>query len=191
MKRSKQDTAATRAAIIETASKEFRKKGLQLSVPDLMKASGLTHGGFYRHFDSKEALVAEAARYALRSVIDSLIEAAHGEKDKKLALRRVIERYLSMNHCSDCGDGCIIAALGSELTRSNEAIRQIVISESSRLFDLIANLLIGKAENPEASAQVLAASMTGVLTLARLMPEVAAVRFLKNAREELVATYCR
>lgn len=190
MKRSKADTAMTRAAIIETASKEFRQKGLQLSVPDLMNASGLTHGGFYRHFESKEALITEAARHALRSVIDSLIAAVQDESDKKTALRRVIDQYLSFEHCGNSAGGCVVAALGSELTRCSEDIRQIVLSESSRLIDLVANLLEGSSKDRKASAQVLTASMTGILTVARLMPNEEAKQLLKSARNELVKTYC-
>ena len=68
MKRSKEDTAATRRHIVEVAAQKFMANGLQISVPDLMSAAGLTHGGFYRHFESKEELVKEACEGAMHSI---------------------------------------------------------------------------------------------------------------------------
>lgn len=192
MKRSKQDTASTRLAIIERASQEFRENGLQLSVVDLMKAVGLTHGGFYRHFETKEELVAEAARHALRTVIQTLTEVAQRESNKKMGLQKLIERYLSLEHRSGIAEGCIVTALGSELTRSNEHIRHIIVEESGKLIGVIAGLLDAPDEaRARSTAQFIASAMTGLLTMSRLMPEGEAAGFLANARLELIDKYCR
>jgi TetR/AcrR family transcriptional repressor of nem operon len=76
MKRSKQETAETRKRIVETAATEFRRNGIDgTGLADLMGAAGLTHGGFYRHFDSKDHLVAESCAAAVDSVVESLTSA--------------------------------------------------------------------------------------------------------------------
>lgn len=192
MKRSKQNTASTRLAIIERASQEFREKGLQLSVADLMKAVGLTHGGFYRHFETKEDLIAEATRHALRTLIGTLTQVAQNEKDKKIGLKKLIERYLSLEHRSGIAEGCIVTALGSELTRSNESIRHIVAEESGKLVGVIANQLEIQDESKSlATAQFIASAMTGLLTMSRLMPDAEADKLLAHARLELIDKYCR
>ncbi len=84
MRKSKQETAATRARIVATAATEFRRHGIEgTGLADLMAAAGLTHGGFYRHFDSKQQLVSDACAAALTTTAESLASAAEGKSKRK------------------------------------------------------------------------------------------------------------
>ncbi|MFG2003978.1 TetR/AcrR family transcriptional regulator [Spirillospora sp. NPDC048911] len=98
-----------RKRIVETASQLFREQGTHVSVADLMKAAGLTHGGFYKQFASKEALIDEATAHAFAELTERHTAA--------LDQRALIEAYLSTEHRDDPGDGCPVAALASDMAR--------------------------------------------------------------------------
>jgi TetR/AcrR family transcriptional repressor of nem operon len=116
MRRSKAEATQTRERIVKTAAAEFRRNGIAATgLSDLMAAAGLTHGGFYRHFDSKDQLAVEACRDALVSMTDGM--AAQDD------LAVVVSNYLSPKH-RDCPEnGCPLAALGSEFGRADESLR--------------------------------------------------------------------
>ncbi|MEW1718196.1 TetR/AcrR family transcriptional regulator [Streptomyces sp. NPDC093109] len=110
-----------RRRVVETASRLFREQGTHVSVADLMKAAGLTHGGFYKQFASKEALVDEATAHAFgelgRLHHDGL--ARHdGRRDE--AQRALIDTYLSVQHRDSAADGCPVAALATDMAREPE-----------------------------------------------------------------------
>jgi TetR/AcrR family transcriptional repressor of nem operon len=108
-----------RERVVETAAKLFRERGVQgVSVADLMAAAGLTHGGFYKRFASKEALVAEAAAQAFAQTGERL--AALDEKnagDHRAARREFLDYYLSPAHRDDAGNGCPTTAFGPDMAR--------------------------------------------------------------------------
>jgi len=107
----------TRKKILDTAARRFRASGGSVGIADLMKELDLTHGGFYRHFDSKDQLFGESIGTALveiRSIIHEALEKAQPGNE----LRAVIEAYLSMRHCADIAGGCPIAALAGEISSS-------------------------------------------------------------------------
>ena len=103
--------------ILDAAARLFRERGIEAtSVADVMKAAGLTHGGFYKHFPSKQALVAEAFRRAAEGLLSGAeAEAAPGRPARAEPRARYVARYLSGEHVSDAGHGCPIAALGADL----------------------------------------------------------------------------
>ncbi|MBP0458648.1 TetR/AcrR family transcriptional regulator [Streptomyces montanisoli] len=116
-----------RRRVVETASRLFRERGTHVSVADLMKEAGLTHGGFYKQFASKEALVDEATAHAFgeldRRHADEL--AAHGGQHDA-SQRALIDNYLSPEHRDSPADGCPVAALATDMAREggdNEARR--------------------------------------------------------------------
>jgi TetR/AcrR family transcriptional repressor of nem operon len=191
MKRSKEDAAETRRHIVSAAAHEFMANGLQISVPDLMSAAGLTHGGFYRHFESKEELIKEACEEAMSSIIKNLISGARKGSNEQI-LRKVIESYLSSSHKEKRGNGCPMAALGSELTRADDAIRDRVLAEAAELTKFIAELLDPKRFNDaHKEAQLLFSSMIGAMTVARMMTDAKASNaFLRSATEKLLEQYC-
>ena len=109
--------------IVAAASRMLRERGIQgLSVADLMQAAGLTHGGFYRHFASKEALVAEATRAAFSEVM-ARFELKPGRSTAAAALKDYVADYLSIGHLEQPGIGCPIAAYGADIGREGNAVR--------------------------------------------------------------------
>ena len=98
MRKSKQEAAVTRRRIIKTAAAAFRKNGIAgTGLSDLMAAAGLTHGGFYRHFDSKDQIVAEACAAAAESAIEQMAAPA-SKKSPRSGLKPIVENYLSPAH---------------------------------------------------------------------------------------------
>ncbi|MGW6316462.1 TetR/AcrR family transcriptional regulator [Streptomyces sp. NPDC055099] len=108
-----------RRRVVETASRLFRERGTQVSVADLMKEAGLTHGGFYKQFTSKEALVDEATAHAFaeftRRYQDGLAQHA-GQRN--VAQRALLDAYLSVEHRDSTADGCPAAALVTDMARA-------------------------------------------------------------------------
>ncbi|WP_328940874.1 TetR/AcrR family transcriptional regulator [Streptomyces sp. NBC_00250] len=107
-----------RRRVVETASRLFREQGTHVSVADLMKASGLTHGGFYKQFASKEALIDEATAHAfdeLTRLRNDGLEQHAGQRDA--AQQELIDTYLSIKHRDSAADGCPAAALAGDMAR--------------------------------------------------------------------------
>ena len=109
-----------RRRVVDTASRLFREQGMQVSVADLMKAAGLTHGAFYKQFASKEALVAEATAHAFAELArrhSAGLERHHGQN--AAARQALIDTYLSDEHRDAPADGCPVAALASDIARES------------------------------------------------------------------------
>src|SRR5271166_3362606 len=159
--------AIARARIVETASREFRRRGMDISVVDLMKAEGLTHGGFYRHFEGKEALLIEAVEAALDQVASQLLHlTAH--TPRHIALQRVIGFYLSEEHMAHPESGCALAALGTEIGRYPERCRARIASALDAYRLRLQRLMPGGTESErKAQFDVLFPSMAGCLMAAR------------------------
>jgi TetR/AcrR family transcriptional repressor of nem operon len=125
-----------RQRVVETASRLFREQGTHVSVADLMKAAGLTHGGFYKQFASKDALVDEATAHAFNEVAQvrrAGLERHAGRREA--AQRELIETYLSVEHRDNAAKGCPVAGLAADMARAggnHEAHR--VYAEGVRAF---------------------------------------------------------
>ncbi|ROQ94037.1 TetR family transcriptional regulator [Streptomyces sp. 2132.2] len=107
-----------RKRVVEMASQLFREQGTSVSVADLMKAAGLTHGGFYKQFDSKEALIDEAVSHAFGELAErraTVLEANEGERPA--AQRAMIDSYLSPRHRDSAATGCPAAGLATDMAR--------------------------------------------------------------------------
>ncbi|MFI2778954.1 TetR/AcrR family transcriptional regulator [Streptomyces sp. ALB3] len=120
---SKAQAEENRRRVVETASRLFREQGTHVSVADLMKASGLTHGGFYKQFASKEALVDEATAHAFGELTrrrDDGLEQYGGRRED--AQRALIDTYLSVEHRDSAADGCPAAALATDMARELGAL---------------------------------------------------------------------
>ncbi|MGW2331295.1 TetR/AcrR family transcriptional regulator [Streptomyces sp. NPDC001700] len=110
-----------RRRVVDTASRLFREQGTHLSVADLMKAAGLTHGGFYKQFASKDALIGEATAHAFEGLTrqrDDGLEQYGGQREA--AQRALIDAYLSTEHRDSPADGCPAAALAADMAREPE-----------------------------------------------------------------------
>jgi TetR/AcrR family transcriptional repressor of nem operon len=124
MKLTKDQAAANRQTIIETAGRLFRERGFDgVGVADLMKVAGFTHGGFYNHFSSKAALAAEAASLGLKNSHSQLLDVLLNEERPSSGLAKHVEHYLSHEHRDDRAGGCAIASLASDAARGNRAIQ--------------------------------------------------------------------
>ena len=120
MRYSKEHKQETHARIVKKASVRLREKGAHgIGVADLMKEAGLTHGGFYAHFDSREALVIEAFSYAMDRANRALAQGDRGDAAGRSGLTTIIERYLTPIHRDDPGHGCAVPALGAEIARES------------------------------------------------------------------------
>ncbi|OKK21798.1 TetR family transcriptional regulator [Streptomyces sp. CB00455] len=173
-----------RQRVVEIASRLFREQGTHVSVADLMKAAGLTHGGFYKQFASKGALVDEATAHAFGALAQ--LHAAGLERhdgQREAAQRELIETYLSVEHRDNAGDGCPVAGLAADMGRAGdhqEAHR--VYAEGVRTFaDALAT------EDQEGIIRL--CTMLGALVLARATKDSPfSEEILTTARAALTAS---
>jgi TetR/AcrR family transcriptional regulator, transcriptional repressor for nem operon len=169
MRYSREHKQETHARIVKKASVRLREKGAHgIGVADLMKEAGLTHGGFYAHFDSREALVIEAFTYASgRSREHWRKVAEQTPEDKRLAL--IVDTYLNSAHRDDPGHGCAIASLGADIARESLKTRKAFSTELEHMIDLIADQIPGvprKTARKQATATL--ATIVGALVMSRI-----------------------
>jgi TetR/AcrR family transcriptional repressor of nem operon len=169
MRYSREHKQETHAKIVKKAAVLLREKGAHgIGVADLMKEAGLTHGGFYAHFDSREALVIEAFAYAMdRSTERWRKIAEQTPPDKRLAT--IIQTYLTPVHRDDPGHGCAVPALGAEIARESPKTRKAFAAKLEAMIDMVADQIPDvprKAARRQAMATV--ATMMGTLVLARI-----------------------
>jgi len=169
MRYSKEHKLETHARIVKKASVRLREKGAHgVGVADLMKEAGLTHGGFYAHFDSREALVIEAFADAMdRSTERWRKLAEQTPPDKRLAT--IVATYLTPLHRDDPGHGCAVPTLGAEIARESPKTRKAFAAKLEQMIDMLAAQipeLPRKAARKRAMAVI--ATMMGTLVLARV-----------------------
>jgi TetR/AcrR family transcriptional regulator, transcriptional repressor for nem operon len=172
--------------IVRTASKRFREKGLEgVGIADLMKEVGLTVGGFYKHFDSRDDLVVEALRSALGTWRRQAEAAASG--GPPLTYTKLVDDYLSEAHRDHPGTGCPIGALAGEIARRGKRTRALFTEEIRNAFRLIADLTPGKDQGPARSRAILTLSaLVGAIGLSRAISDEALSReILKTVGEVL------
>ncbi|WFU44559.1 TetR/AcrR family transcriptional regulator [Bradyrhizobium sp. CB82] len=169
MRYSREHKQETHDRIVRKASVRLREKGAHgIGVVDLMKEAGLTHGGFYAHFDSREALVIEAFAYAMDRSMDHWRKmTGQVAPEKRLAL--IAESYLSALHRDDPGHGCSIPALGAEIARESPKTRKAFAGKLDEMIEMMADHVTGvprKAARKQAIATL--ATMAGTMLLARI-----------------------
>ena len=169
MRYSREHKQETHDRIVRKASVRLREKGAHgIGVADLMKEAGLTHGGFYAHFDSREALVIEAFAYAMDRSMDHWRKMTGAvAPEKRLAL--IAESYLSALHRDDPGHGCSIPALGAEIARESPKTRKAFAGKLDEMIEMMADHVTGlprKAARKQAIATL--ATMAGTMLLARI-----------------------
>ena len=169
MRYSKEHKLETHARIVRKASVRLREKGAHgIGVADLMKEAGLTHGGFYAHFDSREALVIEAFNYAMdRSMEHWRKTAAQIPADKRFST--IVDSYLTALHRDDPGHGCAVPTLGAEIARESAKTRRAFAAKLEEMIDMIADQITDvprKAARKQAAAAL--ATMMGTLVLSRI-----------------------
>lgn len=173
MKLSAQQVAENRERVLDTALKLFRERGFDgVSVSDLMRSAGLTHGGFYNHFASKADLEAEACARAFEGSTSVLREAAAAPPGpgRKLGLAGYISRYLSRSWRDAPAASCPMVAFGTDVARSEESVAAAYGAGVDAYIAGLAALTYGDgtdAASARRQAITLAATLTGALSLAR------------------------
>ncbi|WP_427181237.1 TetR/AcrR family transcriptional regulator [Paenibacillus sp. TC-CSREp1] len=158
-----------RQHIITSAAKAFRTHGVQnISLPYIMKGAGLTHGGFYSHFQNKDQLVMETCQFAIGDTIETLQRVADKNKDEdQLPIEAVIEFYLSPLHRDQSEIGCILPALSGEIPQLSKEIREAYTQELQRFIEFVTNM----AEIDTSGGYALVSSMVGSVALARAVSD--------------------
>jgi TetR/AcrR family transcriptional regulator, transcriptional repressor for nem operon len=154
--------------ILSVAARSFREHGSDSSgIGTVMKKVGLTKGGFYRHFKSKDDLFVEAVARALNETGRGMVEVAKSAPDGQ-ALRTVIEHYLSARHASSRGTGCVLSTLGPELARKPVGVRRRIEALLEAYRERLLPFMPGQTrEEKLAKIKLLFSSMAGVLMMAR------------------------
>ena len=169
MRYSREHKARNHERILSIAARSFRQHGGDTSgIGSVMKKAGLTKGGFYRHFQSKDDLFVEAVARAFDEMGNGMLQAAKSAP-KGQALRAIIERYLSTGHANSPGMGCVLAALGPELARKPLSVRKRIEVVREAYRERLLPFVPGQTrEEKLRHFQLLFPSMAGVLTSIRL-----------------------
>jgi TetR/AcrR family transcriptional repressor of nem operon len=183
----------TRERIVKAAARRFRGRGHEgAAIAELMHDLRLTHGGFYRHFTSKDELFVEAFGYALQER-GHRIAAAVAQAPPGMALKIVIDTYLDVAHCDDVAAGCPVAALASELARCPRSMRIALQAALKDHIHRMATYVPGETEEErESKARVLFSGMAGTLSVARLLTDSQQrAQLLQDARQFYFAAASR
>ncbi len=169
MRYSKDHKAETHDRIVKNASVRLRERGAAgLGVAELMKEAGLTHGGFYAHFASRDALISEAFVHAMELAAKRWRKRAD-EAPEGEGYAAVVDGYLTASHRDDVGNGCALPALGAEVSRASPKIRKAVAAKLEKMIDVVAAEMPGLNEKDarrEAIGTV--AIMMGALLMSRM-----------------------
>ena len=174
MGHSKAEKAKTHRRIVALASKRFREKGLAgIGIADLMKEAGLTVGGFYKHFDSRDDLVAEAVGAALGTWKRQVDVAASG--GPPVTFESLVDDYLSKAHRDRPGTGCPVGALAGDIARSDKQTRAVVTRQIREDIELVATLICGTNEKNKRGARSQAiltyCALVGAISVARAVSD--------------------
>lgn len=174
MGHSRAEKAETHQRIVTLASKRFREKGLAgISIADLMKEAGLTVGGFYKHFSSRDDLVAEAMRSALGAWKRKLDAAASG--GPPVTYESLVDEYLSEAHRDHPGTGCPVSALAADIARTDKRTRALITRDCQQNTELLANSIREAGEGNEGAARSRAimayCGLVGAITMARAVSD--------------------
>jgi len=189
---SRQQTEQNRAAIEEASARLFREQGIHgVSVADLMAAAGLTHGGFYGHFESKDALAATACSKAFALSSERWRQRIADAGDPRAALRLIIEAFLGPRARDNPGNSCPAASLVTDVAREarGKPVRQSYVDGIQELISILAQLQAsGDAEADRDRALAQFSTMVGALLIARATaPDPVSDRILAAARRHLLS----
>ncbi|OBZ93481.1 TetR family transcriptional regulator [Pararhizobium polonicum] len=170
MRVSRAQAEENRETVINVASRLFREHGFDgIGLKDLMKGAGLTQGGFYKQFSSKDDLAVQASRRAMESATRRWSAAAADDSDP---LEAVIKFYLSTDHRGEKAEGCPIVALGSDATRQSAEVKRPFEDGIRAHFEVLDELMTdAKSSNPSGKAMAILSLMVGAVTLSRIMDD--------------------
>jgi TetR/AcrR family transcriptional regulator, transcriptional repressor for nem operon len=181
----------THKKIVEDAARRFRDEGLTgAGVAAVMRDTGLTHGGFYKHFGSKNDLLVESIGEAFREMGARLVRAAE-QSPPGTAWKAVVTEYLGLDHCKAPERGCPMAALAPELARSEPEVKKRILEETVRYKNQLVPFMPGRRlVDRERAFFVIFSTMIGAIEMARMMPDPAArQRILTQTRDFLLKSF--
>jgi TetR/AcrR family transcriptional repressor of nem operon len=177
--------------IVKDASRRIRAEGLTgAAVSAVMRDAGLTHGGFYKHFESKDELLVESLGEAFREIADSLVQAAersHSEEPWKA----IVKTYLTLDYCDHAERGCPLATLAPEMARVDKQMRGQILGELVKYRDRMIPFMPGRrvADKERAFFQIFS-TMVGATEIARMLPAPEMrEKVLANARDLLLRSF--
>lgn len=179
----------THDRIVGVASRAIRRGGYQgVGVADIMKEAGLTHGGFYAHFASRDVLVVEALEQAGRENREMLLDRAkQGVASGRSPFAAMLEAYLHPVQLDISGRGCVVASLAADTPRQNELVQAAARERSLALVALVREVV--PAGVPAQAAGPITATMVGAVALARGMGGDEALQILEQTRQSLLDHY--
>ncbi|AZV77041.1 TetR/AcrR family transcriptional regulator [Parasedimentitalea marina] len=181
------ETAEKHARILDEAAKLFRKNGFSgAGVSEIMKAAGLTHGGFYSHFASKTDLSSEVLGHVMEKTLKHSVDGIPASETPSQAKQTFITDYLSAGHCDSPETGCAMPTLATEVGR-NPALRPMFSKHLKRLISRVTSRFGWKAGiDQEQQAIALLSSIVGALVLARAVEDKAlSDKILQSVRDVL------
>lgn len=191
MRYSLEHKARSHEKILSVAARSFREYGGDNSgIGTVMKKVGLEKGGFYRHFNSKDELFAEAVARAIEETARGMVAVAESAPQGH-ALRAIIDRYLSVGHANSLGTGCPLSALGPELARQPLSVRKRIEAALEAYGERLLPFIPGRTrEERLTKCRLLFASMAGVLMMARAtcVPQKRE-QMLKQARDFFISCF--
>jgi TetR/AcrR family transcriptional regulator, transcriptional repressor for nem operon len=178
-----EETAEKHQRILEQAAQQLRERGLsKVSVADVMKAAGLTHGAFYNHFQSKDDLIAKSVEHASSIARENMAESERSRE----GLSAYVDSYLSRGHRDQPGSACLISTLGAEISREPAARPAFTDHVRGVLQSLTKSLRLSKTRTARGDAIRLLSGMVGAIILARgVNDEELSDEILREARKLL------
>ena len=183
--------AETHQKIVKDASRRVRAEGLNgAAVAAVMRDTGLTHGGFYKHFESKDDLLLESLREGFREIIGNLVHIAK-QSPPETAWKAIVKTYLSLEYCDNAERGCPLTALAPELARVDKKMRAQVVAELVNYKDRMIPFMPGRrTADKERAFFSIFSTMIGAVSIARMLPEPAMREYvLASARDFLLRSF--
>lgn len=183
--------AETRQKIVSDAARRVRTEGLTgAAVSTVMHDAGLTHGGFYKHFQDKNELLLESLQECFRRTSAHLAAAAE-HSQPEAAWKAIVRTYLSPEHCDHPEVGCPMAALAPELARTDKAMKPRVVEEIRNYRSRMLPFMPGRRPaDKERAFSAIFSTMIGAVAIARILPDRASrVAVLADAREFLLRSF--
>lgn len=186
MKVTRQQAIENRTRVLRLAARRFRECGFQgLGVADLMKEAGMTHGGFYKQFQSKDDLVTQACALAIADNLSGYQKLIKQHPHDPLSA--VISALVSDLHRDSSGDGCVMAALGGDIARSNKSIRHEVTLGVRKILDCLSGLIPGYSKKQARKKAISTyAAIVGSLVIARAVNDAELSHEILEATCELL-----
>src|SRR6202453_4629253 len=177
--------------IVKDASRRIRTEGLTgAAVSAVMRDAGLTHGGFYKHFESKDALLMESLSEAFQEMADRLAHAGE-QSQPDTAWKAIVKTYLSLEYCDHIEYGCPLTALAPELARADKAMKPKIFEDLKKYKSQMLPFMPGqRAADKESAFFSIFSTMIGAIEIARMLPEPAMrEKVLASARDFLLRSF--